>query len=248
MMLSYTSLRSQIREQPGALYLKIATTMRREINSGRWTPGYRLPALEKQAKALGVGLVTVRQAVALLCKEGLLNSKQGSGTFVSDAPETSRWLVLRSDWSSLIGHLDGKRPTLINVEESSAHPLVLPKEGTLTEAYRYMRRVHYWKSVAYAVIDIYLDRETYYRAPKDFDTNMVISMLAGLEDTDIDNLHQTFSFSSGDTETSALLGVAVNAPIGDVRRVITTTDQRILYVGEAKYRGDFVKLEMDLKR
>jgi len=30
--------------------------------------------------------------------------------------------------------------------------------------------------------------------------------------------------------------------------VITTTDQRVLYVGEAKYRGDFVKLEMDLKR
>ena len=86
------------------------------------------------------------------------------------------------------------------------------------------------------------------RAPKGFDTNMVIATLAGLEDTDIDNLYQTFLFSSGDAETSVLLGVAVNAPIGNVRRLITTTDQRILYFGEAKCRGDFVKLEMDLKR
>ena len=86
------------------------------------------------------------------------------------------------------------------------------------------------------------------RAPKDFDTNMVIATLAGLGGTGIDNLYQTFSFSSGDTETSALLGVAVNAPIGDVRRVITITDQRILYFGEVKCRGGFVKLEMDLKR
>jgi len=248
MTLDYTSIGAQIREQPGPLYLKIATTMRREINSGRWTPGYKLPSLNIQAASLGVGLITVRKAVALLQQEGLLESKQGSGTFVSDSPETNRWLVLRSDWTSLLGHLDGKRPTLINVKDAVAHPQTEVGEGTLTNSYRYMRRIHYWGTIAYAVIDIYLDRETYLRAPDDFDGNMVISTLADLEGTGIGNLHQTFSFSTGDAEISTLLGVALNAPIGDVRRVITTKDDRILYVGEVKYRGDFVKIEMDLKR
>lgn len=50
------------------------------------------------------------------------------------------------------------------------------------------------------------------RAPKDFDTNMVIATLAGLEDTDIDNLYQTFLFSSGDAENVGALWCCCQRP------------------------------------
>jgi GntR family transcriptional regulator len=39
----------------------------------------------------------------------------------------------------------------------------------------------------------------------------------------------------------------VNSGIGVVLRVIIDADGRAIYVGQAKYRGDFVNLEFDLE-
>lgn len=245
---SNETLKLQLREDRTPLYLKIATQMRREIETGNWGPGHKLPTLNVIAEELGVALVTVRQAVALLEEEKLVQRHQGRGTFVSENPPTRQWVVLGSDWSSLLGHLHGKKPRLIQMMDSIAQPNVEPHEGICAPSYRYMRRVHYWDDIAYAVINIYLERKTYLLAAERFDTNMVISTLADLEVAHVNNLHQTFSFTTADPETSSLLGVSTNAPIGDVRRVITDDSGTILYVGETKYRGDFVKLEMNLER
>jgi DNA-binding GntR family transcriptional regulator len=43
------------------------------------------------------------------------------------------------------------------------------------------------------------------------------------------------------------LGVSVNAPVADVRRVFTGPKRRVIYLAEVTYRGDFVHLEIDLK-
>ena len=38
----------------------------------------------------------------------------------------------------------------------------------------------------------------------------------------------------------------VAAPVAEVRRVFTDADDRVIYLGEVTYRGDFIHLEMDL--
>ena len=44
-----------------------------------------------------------------------------------------------------------------------------------------------------------------------------------------------------------LLQVPVNAPVAEVRRVLTDAAGRVIYLGEVKYRGDFIRLQMTLK-
>ena len=43
------------------------------------------------------------------------------------------------------------------------------------------------------------------------------------------------------------LGISVNAPVAEVRRVFTGPKRRVIYLGEVTYRGDFVHMEIDLK-
>jgi len=43
------------------------------------------------------------------------------------------------------------------------------------------------------------------------------------------------------------LGINVNAPVAEVRRVFTGPERRVIYLGEVTYRGDFVRMEIDLK-
>lgn len=59
------------------------------IASGRWMVGTRLPVERDLASAFGVGLNTVRRAVAALVEDGIVARRQGAGTFVLAVPGTT---------------------------------------------------------------------------------------------------------------------------------------------------------------
>lgn len=76
----------QSNEQQLPLYKKICELLHREISAGHWLPGERLPVESKLAENLGVAIGTLRKALAQLETEGLLERRQGSGTYVKRAP------------------------------------------------------------------------------------------------------------------------------------------------------------------
>ena len=59
-----------------------ANSIRAEISAGRWTVGSRIPIEPQLALLLGVSRGTVREAVKTLVSRGLLEVRQGSGTYV----------------------------------------------------------------------------------------------------------------------------------------------------------------------
>jgi GntR family transcriptional regulator len=72
-------------EQPAAgqsRYGWLAATLRARILQGEWVPGTALPAEATLAKDHGVALGTLRQALALLVAQGVLERQHGRGTFV----------------------------------------------------------------------------------------------------------------------------------------------------------------------
>lgn len=64
-------------------YQQVIDTLRSRIEQGEYQVGDRLPAETELAAALGVSRPTLRQALARLESEGLLNRVRGSGTFVA---------------------------------------------------------------------------------------------------------------------------------------------------------------------
>ncbi|SDM34906.1 GntR family transcriptional regulator [Nonomuraea maritima] len=68
-------------------YLRIAEDIRRDIASGRYAVGERLPVARELADHYGVAMMTIGNALAVLRDEGLIETRQGSGSFVSRAPD-----------------------------------------------------------------------------------------------------------------------------------------------------------------
>lgn len=64
---------------------RIADQIRRDIVAGRLTAGNRLPTELKLCEMFGVSRTVVREAIAQLRNEGLVESRQGVGAFVVDA-------------------------------------------------------------------------------------------------------------------------------------------------------------------
>ena len=56
--------------------------IRQEILDGRWAIGERIPNEPTLAAMLGVSRGTVREAVKMLASQGMLETRQGSGTYV----------------------------------------------------------------------------------------------------------------------------------------------------------------------
>lgn len=68
------------------LYAQIAGRLRAQIAAREYAPGSRVPSEHELAARFSVGRPTVRQATELLVREGVLERRRGSGTFVRDAP------------------------------------------------------------------------------------------------------------------------------------------------------------------
>lgn len=83
-MATTTSPSHHVRQSLGqSRYGGIASALRERILSGEWQPATAIPAESALAQSYGVALGTVRQAIALLVEDGLLERRQGKGTFVS---------------------------------------------------------------------------------------------------------------------------------------------------------------------
>lgn len=65
------------------MYVQIARNLATRIESGELKPGDQLPPERELSRQLGVTRMTAREALKLLELQGLINRRQGAGTFIA---------------------------------------------------------------------------------------------------------------------------------------------------------------------
>jgi len=66
------------------LYERVRQSIAQTLTDGTLSPGDKLPSESRLAEEFGVNRLTVRRAIEELARAGVVESRQGSGTFVSD--------------------------------------------------------------------------------------------------------------------------------------------------------------------
>jgi GntR family transcriptional regulator len=228
-------------------YLQLAELIRQRVAKEHWPPGSLLPSIEHLMREFDVARVTVRQAIALLADEGLLSPQRGRGTFITGKPGARRQLRVETTLDDLVAMYSGDRPDHATLAEGVADPVLTDKDGIKAPKYYYLRRIHSRNGERYCVISIYIDHRVFRRASARFRRELALPVLTSLPDLKIAGARQTLTISTADVETSRLLGIPINAPVGEVRRVMCGPDRTVIYLAEVTYRGDYIHLEMDLK-
>lgn len=233
---------------PVPRYARLAQLLHQRIDKGVWKPGDHLPPIDDLMLEFDVARVTVRQAVALLARDGLVNVSRGRGTVVQ--PRTSRGttLLLETSLAEMADAYRHDQPTLTMVDETLATPTHLPEGcGAPVAAYRHLRRVHSRQGEAYCVISIHLDETVFRQAPERFRTETIIPVLLELPEVKIGRAHQTLRISVADVETARLLGIPLNSAVGEVVRVFHDAQDQLMYLAEITYRAEYVQFQMALK-
>lgn len=88
---------------------QVIEELRAQIASGEWPVGGRIPAEPHLAEALGVGRNTVREAVHALVHAGVLECRQGSGTYVMAADELAGAVARRVGAAQLAEAVEVRR-------------------------------------------------------------------------------------------------------------------------------------------
>lgn len=75
-------------DREGAAYRQLATVLRDRIRSGQLPAGRRVPSEKDLHDEFGLARETIRRALAVLRAEGLVEVRQGHGTYVVETPPT----------------------------------------------------------------------------------------------------------------------------------------------------------------
>ncbi|MCW4352273.1 FadR family transcriptional regulator [Hoyosella sp. YIM 151337] len=75
--------------QRQSLITQVTDMLREQITSGAWPVGCRIPTEPALSELTGTGRNTVREAVQALVHAGMLERRQGSGTYVTAASDVS---------------------------------------------------------------------------------------------------------------------------------------------------------------
>lgn len=228
------------------LYLQVADALRQRIARGDWASGGKIATLEELEREYQVARVTVRHAVDVLQIEGLVQRRQGKGTFVTGQLKESRWLHVEAAWDSLISPIKNNVPRMISVPNPPAGPRLEDGEARLAPRYQFLRSVQCSEGEPFSIASVHLAEDIYRRAPDRFMTHTALPVLVSLSDVTIREARQTMVIGAADTEAAALLKCALNAPTMEARCVVLDEDEVAIYVGEIVYRGDCIKLSIDL--
>lgn len=238
----------EIRLKSSSRYAQIADILRQRIARGVLATGDKLPTNEELAESFKVSRVTIRQAVNLLVQEGVVGARQGVGTFVTDTVPDNRWLNVETSLTDLSKFYKDTSPQLLQLSELVAPAPLRPEDGTPAPKYVFMRRVHSTAGRPYCVTSIYLDERIFSLQPDEFRTKTVIPLMLENKDIIIADAHQTLTIAAADGDTAMYLGVSPNSPVAEVRRIFKDPNGTIIYLSEVTYRGDFIRLEMDLNK
>ena len=240
--------RSQLSRSAISLYIQLATLFRRRIEQGQWAAGSQIPTIEELMAEHGVARATIRQALGLLENEGLISRHRAKGTFVIDRARVELRLDVTTDLRAMLNSREGA--TIEVLSESLVDPLsVWPHDiGTIATRYRLLKRRHIRDGQPFLVADVFVDAKLAEKLPRSAFTSLTAMRLASsIPGVRIARARQTITVGSADIETAELLDLPLNAPLCYIDRSAVDQRGRLILVSKGIYRGDVVRVEMEIK-
>lgn len=127
-------------------YEQVVEQLTERIHSGEFKPNQRLPTERELGELFGVSRGVIREAIKVLSSVGLVESRQGSGTYVTAnlTPTVSRALVLsaKPEEGSLLALMELRQSTEVLAarlaaerrEEAEIGPILEAARATVTAA------------------------------------------------------------------------------------------------------------------
>jgi GntR family transcriptional regulator len=234
-------------DSPGVVrYVQLASFIRHKIVANEWPVGSMLPTVQEFSEQLGIARVTVRQAYAILVREGLISSERGRGTQVTASPATAG-NEIRAAINNWLDVPDGFKIRMLEKQAGVALPAQLLLSGAAAKGYMRLTKLHLHGSQIICLAEFYIESAVFSRFPKGSEQKSKIAwLLPKHSKQNMKFLHQVITVSQADHEMARILKYPFAAPIATVKRCITNDAGTVIYASTTWYRGDHFVFDMTL--
>jgi len=229
------------------VYIQIHNEIRKEIESGKWTVGERIPSERQLSQDFDVSRMTLRQAIQTLVDEGILQRQVGSGTYVASSKVQEKMSGTTS--FTEITESQGKEPSSKTVSYHVADPSMSEiKRLKLRNGDQVLRmeRIRYAdkQPICFEVTTIPIDIVNSLNK-KDITSSLYKALedKAGLK---LGNATQTVSAMLASEKIANFLNVKRGSAILRLRQITTLDDDRPFEYVRSQYAGD--RFEFYLER
>lgn len=236
---------------PIPLYARVASILRERIRAGEWAPGTQIPTIDELRLHYQVAEITLRQAIRTLSQEGLLLSRRGKGTFVTDPPrhaETTPVDTVIDQFSAL----DPRHSIRVLLREKDVPGPLWDWQTGGHPAPSYVRilKVHAdAQGEPYAVFQMHVEARLYKRLPAGADErDKIIRLIRNHGGVKIASARERMTIGIAEFSETQQLQCPAGLPVARIKRVFLDDKGLVLAFGAITYRGDRLVLERDFTR
>ncbi len=180
--------------------------LRQQITSGAWAVGTRIPAEPELSVLIGVGRNTVREAVQSLVHAGMLERRQGSGTYVISDSELGNAMGRQIAGAHQRDVLEVRR----SLEVESARLAAMRRTDAEVAELRSLRDA---RSAAYAAGQsermVELDLDLHRAIARAARNPVLLALYENLQDAITENIRFNFAHPVHDDDSHELLVQAI---------------------------------------
>ncbi len=233
----------------GPIYRRIASSLEADIAAGRIKEGDKLPSERVMAEKHGISRMTARQALQHLAARGILVTRTGQGTFVSQ-PAIEQKLATLTGFTEEMERL-GRRPSSIVVasgpgdaDRLCAAALDLPIRGAV---HRLMRvRLADGQPVAMETTEVRADVAPGLLEMADFAHESLYDILRKHYRVEPTSAEQSLKAALAPPAVARTLELADAAPVLELTRRTFDSNGAAFEFVRSVYRGDAYVMKVDL--
>lgn len=227
-------------------HVHIANHLRRAIESNEYPVGTEIPSEASLVTAFDVSRGTIRQALATLRSEGLIQTTRGRRPVVSSRPleQSIDDFFSFSSWVLAEGRTPGQRTIEVarrrRTDAETDSPIGFPSSDFV---------VHIVRLRLIDDVPAMIERSTFHDSigqalmQFDPDSGSIFEYLI-TNGAELDEGTHVIDATAADPLDAELLDVAVGSPILRVRRITTSSVGKVLEYSEDRYRPDRASIKM----
>lgn len=227
------------------LYEQLKEELENAITEGRYSSGEQLLPEIEMAKKYKVSVITVRKAIIELSKKGLVEKRQGKGTFVASRKyhKDLNQVLSFSEACKLMGTKPGAKvlaSELVVPSEYILEQMELPPNSKTV----YISRLRLLDNVPMVIENNYFQLKYSFLLDENLNNNSLFEILKEKSETKIVRSKRTIEICRASAIEASHLNVRRNSPLLLVQGVVYGLDNEIVYMGTQIINGERYKLHV----
>jgi len=227
------------------LYKQLQETLKKQIQTGERKPRQKIPSEINLAKEFDVSVITVRKAVALLAEEGLLEKRQGKGTFVAAQKYTRNLsdVISFSEACRLNGTIAGSK--LLECKFIEADKKILDQldrpEG---EHVLYIERLRFVDNEPMVIEKNIFSIAYSFLINEDLDNDSMFDILKKRSGTEVSRSSRTIEICRATQQEAQHLKIKKGSPLLLLKSIAYSMENKPVFIGTQIINGERYQFTM----